>query len=262
MLLRTSLRADQLLPKQAKRGSNAAAAARRRAAAAKPVAAPWELPAQPLASRKRKAELLSAADGWAAAGGCCYSPAEAAQALLDMHCSASPVSSQSEQLPLGHTHCSDVEDAAGPKRAAKRAASPPTPPAGAAVQHPIYRPTPVPAAALLAHQQQQQPATGMPVPAAFRPQSTLQALAASQPCAAAAELPAVLPLSGAAQPAAASGLPASALAQAHAWLAAVLAQQQQERQWVEQYNRLLLLQALQQEQEQQQRLMAAATVQP
>lgn len=261
MLLRTSLRADQLLPKQAKRGSNAAAAARRRAAAAKPVAAPWELPAQPLASRKRKAELLSAADGWAAAGGCCYSPAEAAQALLDMHCSASPVSSQSEQLPLGHTHCSDVEDAAGPKRAAKRAASPPTPPAGAAVQHPIYRPTPMPAAALLA-QQQQQPATGMPVPAAFRPQSTLQALAASQPCAAAAELPAVLPLSGAAQPAAASGLPASALAQAHAWLAAVLAQQQQERQWVEQYNRLLLLQALQQEQEQQQRMMAAATVQP
>lgn len=263
MLLRTSLRADQLLPKQAKRGSNAAAAARRRAAA-KPAAAaaPWELPAQPLASRKRKAELLSAADGWATAGGCCYSPAEAAQALLDMHCSASPVSSQSEQLPLGHTHCSDVEDAAGPKRAAKRAASPPTPPAGAAVQHPIYRPTPVPAAALLAHQQQQQPATGMPVPAAFRPQSTLQALAASQPCAAAGELPAVLPLSSAAQPAAASGLPSLALAQAHAWLAAVLAQQQQERQWVEQYNRLLLLQALQQEQEQRQRLMAADTVQP
>lgn len=259
MLLRTSLRADQLLPKQAKRGSNAAAAARRRTAA-KPAAAaaPWELPAEPLASRKRKAELLSAAGGWAAAGGCCYSPAEAAQALLDMHCSASPVSSQSEQMPLCHS--SDAEDAAGPQRAPKRAASPPTLPA-AAVQHPIYRPAPLHAAALLAQRQQQQPAAGVPVPAAFCPQAALQSLAVSQPSAAAPELPAPLPLSGTAQPAAAGGLPPTALAQAHAWLAAVLAQQEQERQWVEQYNRLLLLKALQQEQEQRQRLMAAAAMQ-
>ncbi|PRW50817.1 VIVIPAROUS1 isoform A [Chlorella sorokiniana] len=259
MLLRTSLRADQLLPKQAKRGSNAAAAARRRAAA-KPVlaAAPWEMPAEPLAGRKRKAELLSAADGWAATGGCCYSPAEAAQALLEMHCSASPVSSQSEQMRLGHS--SDVDDAAGPKRAAKRAASPPTPPTEPA-HHPIYRPAAVLGAALLAQQQQQQPAAGVPVPAAFCTQAALQSLA-SQPCAASAELPAPLPLSSTAQPAAAGSLPANALAQAHAWLAAVLAQQQQERKWVEQYNRLLLLQALQQEQEQQrQRLMAAAAMQ-
>lgn len=251
MLLRTSLRADQLLPKQAKRGSNAAAAARRRAAKPAAAAAPWDLaPAEPLPSRKRKSELLSAADAWGTSGGCCYSPAEAAQALLDMHCSASPVSSQSEQLPLGRSVCSDVEDAAGPRRPAKRAASPPTPPASA-IQHPIYRPVAV----------QQQPAAGMPVPVAFCPQSTLQALAASQACAPAAELPAPLPLSSAAQPAAPGSLPASALAQAHAWLAAVLAQQQQERQMVEQYNRLLLLQALQQEQEQQRRLMAAAAMQ-
>ncbi|KAI7835667.1 hypothetical protein COHA_010406 [Chlorella ohadii] len=91
--------------------------------------------------------------------------------------------------------------------------------------------------------------------------TALQSLAVSQPSTAAPELPAPLPLSGTAQPAAAGGLPPTALAQAHAWLAAVLAQQEQERQWVEQYNRLLLLKALQQEQEQRQRLMAAAAMQ-
>ena len=279
MLLRTSLPADQLLPRAAKRGGNAAAAAaRRRAAAAHPPArrtpepAPaW--PAQPAAGggRKRKApgfyaelapELAPAELAPAPAGEQCwpsaapYDAEEAALALLEMHSAPSPDSSASEQLALSSGELSDGQHGGPAARAAKapRRAGSTSPPL------PLYRPQPLQQQPQ--QQQQRQPAAGVPVHAAFCPQAlqqAAQALTAVQQQGVA--LPALLaapPLSTSGAAAASGSLPAEALVQARAWLGSILAQQEQERAWLQQYNRVLLWQALQAQHQQQEQLAAAA----
>ncbi|EFN56670.1 expressed protein [Chlorella variabilis] len=167
---------------------------------------------------------------------------EAAQALLEMHSGSSLESSLSEQLPLTSRGASPDRDPAAaaappPRRGGAQPAFPAPAPAAAAVPYPVYRPTPVHGA--------MDPTAGLLAPWFVAP-------AAAAPVAPALPLlpPAPRLRGGCPPPAAAcgAGVDAGVLAQAHRWLASVLAQQEQERRYLEQYNHLLLLQAMQQEQ--------------
>ena len=116
-------------------------------------------------------------------------------------------------LDSGASDGEHVPLSAGPSPAASRPPSPPSLVAAGRPAVPICRPIPV-------HCQPR------PAAAAFGellpPPPPLRATRAARPA-----------------------LPAEALAQAHNWLSAILAQQQQERRWIEQYNGMLLIRALQ-----------------
>lgn len=271
MLLRTSLRADQLLPRSLKRGAGAAAAggtaaAKRRATGkASPLAA--RTPEPPSRRHKGPAGTASPEQATVAAAAVFWQPsqahvAEAAHALLQMHGAGSCLDSGASDCD--HV-CSPLASTGAPAAASTRAGpvlrstTPPTPtltaafpkPASLGPHQPIYRPKPLhhAAAAALQQQQQQQRMRGY-TPGAGAAQAAA-ALAAPQPHSVDL-LPSPPPLSGslfkphAAAPGS-SSLPADALAQASAWLATLLTQQEQERRFVEAYNRILLMQVLQQE---------------
>ncbi|KAL4423409.1 hypothetical protein ABPG77_009987 [Micractinium sp. CCAP 211/92] len=256
MLVRTSLRPDQLPPRRLKRASGAAAggpAAKRRALAVRspPAASTPEPPARSRRKQTASAGAAPLAAFWQP------SPAqavEAAAALLQMH-------------SAGSSHGSEAAGAAQPA-GAPPAGAPPSPlastcttaaaaaeaagstPAALAGSHPIFRPQPLQthAAPAVAQQQQQQQAAAAPVlqpPTGCSPQ--FGAGAAALPAAYQPSPLQVLPLTQPPSSAGAGGVPPGALAQARAWLAGVLAQQEQERRLLEQYHRLLLLQALQEE---------------
>lgn len=172
--------------------------------------------------------------------------AEAAAALLQMHSAGSSKGSEAEaapQSPLASTCTTAALVAAGrPVLAAS---------------HPIYRPqalhTPAAPAALMQQKQQQSAVAAAPRqhPAICKPPAT--AATAAPPAASQLALQ-LLPLVPPPASLDTGIVSADVLAQARAWLSAVLAQQEQERRLVEQCTRVLLLQALQRE---QQRRLAA-----
>lgn len=220
MLLRTSLGAEQLPP-------------RALGVRSPPAASTPEPPSHGRRRRTPPAGDAQANDFWQPQPA---HAAEAAAALLQMHSTGSNRGIDAEAVPP--SPLASTGAAAGPVAAAAGAPEPAATPGS----HTIYRPQPVHTIADLAFiQQQQQPATASMQQEQPRAVSGL----AAATCQPALQL---LPLAAPASSADTAVLPPEALAQARAWLASVLAQQEQERRLVEQCNRLLLLQALHQEQ--------------
>ncbi|KAI3426892.1 hypothetical protein D9Q98_006836 [Chlorella vulgaris] len=278
MLLRTSLPASQLLPRQAKRGASSAAAggpaAKRRAAAAQQVAAaapavtsrfsfdtatPKAARRAPTTSRRRRQATRAppsspmhgeSAQFWQPQA--CHAE-DAARVLLDIHDGGSSLTSSLSEKPAAAASPSFC----GPTVSTAAVATQTPPPSARPVHRPhaVHGPAAVPrqqellagVAALdaaAAHQQQLLPLA--PLMSSVQPQQDAAAEAAA---------------------AAASALPPHVVEQARRWLLAVIAEQEEQRRAEQQQRVLQLLQALkaqheqqaaQQQQQQRQGCLAAA----